>query len=61
MDSTTDKIFNIKESAKILHISVSMLRRLIYDGEISTFTIGNRYYFRESDIQEFINNKVRRY
>lgn len=61
MDNMQDKIFNIKECARILHISISMLRKLIYEGEINVFKIGNRYYFRESDIESFVDNKVRRY
>ncbi len=61
MDKIADKILNIKECAGVLHISISTLRKLIYERKISTFTIGNRYFFRESDIQSFIDNKVRRY
>lgn len=61
MDSTTDKILNVKECAKMLHISISMLRKLLYEGEINSFKIGNRYYFRESDIESFVDNKIRRY
>lgn len=61
MNNDNSKILNIKECATVLHISISMLRKLIYEGEINVLTIGNRYYFRESDIQSFIDNKVRRY
>lgn len=61
MDKITDNILNIKECACMLHISISTLRKLIYEKKINTFTIGNRYYFRESDIKTFIDNKIRRY
>lgn len=61
MDKITDNILNIKECARMLHISISTLRKLIYEKEINSFTIGNRYYFRESDIKAFIDNKIRRY
>lgn len=53
-----NNVFNIKEASLILHISVSMLRKLIYNNDISFFKIGNRYYFREEDICEFINNRI---
>ena len=61
MDKITDNILNIKECARMPHISISTLRKLIYEKEINSFTIGNRYYFRESDIKAFIDNKIRRY
>lgn len=59
MNNETDKILNINECAKLLHISVSMLRKLIYEKEICTFTIGNRYYFREADINRWIDEKIK--
>ncbi len=53
-----NSIYDIKETAKKLHISISMLRKLIYDKDIRFFKIGNRYYFREEDLVDFINNRL---
>lgn len=39
MENNEDKILNIAETAKFLHISISMLRKLIYDNEINMFKI----------------------
>ena len=51
------EILNIKEIAKYLNCSVSMIRKLIYDNQIPYFRIGNRYYFNIISIKNWIINK----
>lgn len=58
MEDSSDKIFNIAEASQFLHISKSMLRKLIYEKEINTFKIGNRYFFRKFDLQSWIDDKI---
>ncbi len=58
MESNNNKILNIAETAQFLHISKSMLRKLIYEKEIDNFKIGNRYFFQTSDLQDWINSRI---
>ena len=51
------EILNIKEIAKYLNCSVSMIRKLIYDNQIPYFRIGNRYYFNIITIKNWISDK----
>ena len=51
------EILNIKEIAKYLNCSVSMIRKLIYDNQIPYFKIGNRYYFNIISIKNWIGDK----
>lgn len=48
---------NIKEAAKYLNCSVSMLRKLIYNNEIEFFKIGNRYYFNRFILSSWITDR----
>ena len=57
MISNNKEILNIRETCLWLHISQSMLRKLIYDNEIPYFKIGNRYYFEKDIIQQWIISK----
>lgn len=52
-----EEIMNIKELCSWLHISQSMVRKLIYENKIPTFCIGNRYYFSKKIINKWILNK----
>ena len=47
-------ILNIKEISKLLNISISTVRKLIYEGDIPYFQIGNRYYFEKASIEDWI-------
>lgn len=49
-----NQVLNIKELSQLLHISVSTVRKLIYEGDIPHFKIGNRYYFEKVSIEEWI-------
>ena len=51
------EILNIKELSYWLHISTSMIRKLIYENKIPTFRIGNRYYFVRNIIKQWIINR----
>ena len=51
------EILNIKEASKFLNISVSKIRKLIYDNEIPYHTIGNRYYFSRFNLTSWITSK----
>lgn len=48
-------IMNLKELSKYLNVSESMIRKLVRNGEIKFFKIGNRINFRKSDIDEYID------
>lgn len=48
---------NIKEAANYLNCSISMIRKLIYNDEIPTYRIGNKYYFQKEIIDQWIINK----
>ena len=56
-----NEILTVKEVAKLLHISVSELRKLMSKGEISYFEIGEKESkrkakrFRMSDINDYIS------
>lgn len=50
-------ILNIKELSKWIHISQSMLRKLIYQNAIPFWKIGNRYYFKREIISKWILTK----
>lgn len=50
-------IINIKELCDVIHISPSMLRKLIYRNEIPYFRIGNRYLFNKKIINQWIISK----
>ena len=54
--SSSQNILNLKDLALWLHISESMLRKLIYNNNIPYFKIGNRYYFDRDIIQKWIIN-----
>ncbi len=49
-----NQVLNIKELSGLLHISISTVRKLIYEGDIPYFKIGNRYYFERKSIEEWI-------
>ncbi len=50
-------IMNLKELTQYLKISESMVRKLVREKNIKFFRIGNRLYFRKSDIDEYIENQ----
>lgn len=52
-----NQVLNIKELSRLLHISISTVRKLIYEGDIPYFKIGNRYYFERKSIEEWILSK----
>ena len=50
-------IINVKELCDEIHISQSMLRKLIYRNESPYFRIGNRYLFNRKIINQWIISK----
>lgn len=50
-------IIDLKELSLKLGISVSMIRKLIYNNEIPTMKIGNRYYFHLDIIDKWLISK----
>jgi len=48
-------IMNLKELTQYLNVSESLIRKLVRDGTIKYFRIGNRLNFRKSDIDEYID------
>jgi hypothetical protein len=50
------KIFNFYEFASIVGLCDVTLRKLLHENKIlPTYVCGDRYYFDEKDIMEFIN------
>ena len=49
-----EDIYNLKETANLLRISVSMLRKLIRNKEINYLKTGNRFYFSETNIKSYL-------
>ena len=51
------EVLNISEAGNYLNCSVSKLRKMIYNNEISYFQIGNRYCFRKSNLDDWITSR----
>lgn len=61
MFQTIPAIMTRKELSELLHISKGTLLRLIHDGKIEAFQIGNSFRFTKDSILEFIANSTHVY
>ena len=50
------KFMTSKEVAKLLQVSYSTVRRLIYDGELKGYKIRSSLRFSYTDIEEYLEN-----
>ena len=50
-------IMNVKELCQYLEISDSMARKLVREGSLKFFRIGNRINFRRLDIEEYVEKQ----
>ncbi|HEU4329417.1 MAG TPA: helix-turn-helix domain-containing protein [Roseiflexaceae bacterium] len=53
----TDPILDVEDVAKRLKISVSTVRRLVREGELSAYRIGKQLRFSENQIQEYLKSQ----
>ncbi|WP_199615505.1 helix-turn-helix domain-containing protein [Paenibacillus alkalitolerans] len=51
-------IFDIKEATKYLGVSESTLRRMVADREVPFFVQRGQYFFRQTDIDRWIDRQV---
>lgn len=51
-------IMTRKEASELLHISKNSILKLIHDGKIDAFMIGNGYRITRTAIEDFINNSL---
>lgn len=51
------KFYTIKEIAQLLHVSEMWVRRRMNAGEIPSFTIGRRRFFKKEQIDQWISSK----
>lgn len=49
-----ERKYGVREASRLLNISESGMRRLIYDGQISTLRIGGKIFLLERDLDEFL-------
>ena len=52
---TVETIVPFAEAARMLHIKPITLRRMIYGGKIGYVQDGKSYFFKVSDLNEYIN------
>ena len=53
-----NNLFNIQETARYLHISISTLYRWVHRKEIKHIKIGSRVLFSQEDLAEFIKSNT---
>lgn len=51
-----EKLLSVEQTAARLSISTMTVRRYAYSGQLKAVKLGTRLLFRESDIQQFIEN-----
>jgi excisionase family DNA binding protein len=56
-----DKILNLKETAKLLNLSITTIKHKIYKKQIPYFKIGKRTVFNKSEILKLLNNNTNDY
>ena len=54
------RILTVQEVADILRVHRSTITRHAIAGELKSYTIGNRRFFKDSDIWEFFENQKER-
>ena len=52
------ELFDLKEGARELHLSIHTLRSWIYQKRLPHVRLGRRVLLRKSDLEEFINKGV---
>ena len=58
MFQTIPAIMTRKELSELLHISKGTLLRLIHDGKIEAFQIGNSFRFTKEAVEEFVERST---
>ncbi len=51
-----DTLFNFEEASKKLRISTQTLRKFVKNNQIIYIKIASRRFFREKDINDFLEN-----
>ena len=52
-----EKMYTREETAKMLHVSETTFYRIVARGAIRQQRIGNRVWFSETSIRDFLNGK----
>lgn len=53
-----DKLYSIKQSSEITGISIPMLKKLIFNKQITVVKIGWKNFIKESTLQEYIDKNT---
>lgn len=53
-----EPMIDAKQAAKILNISPSKIKRMAQEGELPAVQIGNRWKFRASWLDKWLNDRV---
>lgn len=48
------KVYNNKEIQSVLGVNEKLLRRYRYDGKLSYTKVGDKYWYTQDDIDEFM-------
>lgn len=55
---TCEPLIDAKQAARILNISPTKLKRMAHAGEVPAIQIGNRWKFRASWLDKWLNSRV---
>lgn len=58
MSIVTDNILEAKEVADKLRVSERTVMRLVENGELAAFKVGDRWRFRATDVDKFIEDQI---
>lgn len=50
-------VYTVEEVAKILKVSAATVRKLIKEGRIKSFMVGNQIRIRKTDLDQYMNGE----
>ena len=53
----SETVYTIEEVAKMLKVSQMTVRRLIDEGELEAFKVGNQWRIKKEALERFMNKK----
>ncbi len=56
-DTTSAKLFTIRDAAAWMNVSVMTVRRIIYSGEVSTYRVGRSIRLSKEDIDCYLEKQ----
>ena len=55
---TCEPLIDARQAAKILNVSATKIKRMAQGGELPAIQIGNRWKFRASWLDQWLNSRV---